>query len=71
MTPLQTLRNTLNDGVSISLSKQTDGYHILCSTLDADGRVVTWETVDCRLEQAIHRMQTESPPMRRVPFRQV
>ena len=53
MTALQILRSTLKDGVTLTLARREDGYHIEVTATDGDGRTVRREVVHPRLEQAL------------------
>ena len=53
MTALQILRNILKDGVTLTLSKRADGYHIEATATDGSGQTVHRSVVHSRLEQAL------------------
>ncbi len=53
MTALQILRSTLKDGVTLTLSKRADGYHIKVMATDGAGQTLRRAVVHPRLEQAL------------------
>ena len=53
MTALQILLSTLKDGGTLTISRSEDGYHIVVTATDGNGRTVQREVVHARLEQAL------------------
>lgn len=59
MTPLQMLRNALSTGVTLTMYKLDDGYHIEVSETNQNGVTVEWEVVNGKLDQALHKLRRE------------
>ena len=53
MTALQILRSTLKDGVTLTIAKRADGYHIEVTATDEAGLTARREVLHPRLEQAL------------------
>ena len=67
MTALQILRSILKDGVSLTLCKRADGYHIEVTEMDDVGQTLRRAVVHPRLEQALFQILQQSEADGREP----
>ncbi len=67
MTALQILRSTLKDGVTLTIARRADGYHIEVTATDDAGQTLRRAVVHSRLEQALFQILQHSEADGREP----